>query len=316
MSALLVTAGEILVEIMASTIGTGFREAQSLIGPFPSGAPAIFIDQAARLGASCAMIGAVGDDDFGRVNVDRLSADGVDVSAIAVHPDIATGTAFVRYRADGSRDFVFNIRHSASGRIALTPEASRVISQASRIHVMGSALTIPSVRKIVEHAVAAIKARGGSVSFDPNIRKEMMSDAAFTATLRQILAVTDLFLPSGEEILLFSPAADEREAARRLISQGVKEIALKRGAAGAEVFTREGTVGGQAFKVVEVDPTGAGDCFGATYAVCRDKGMSIERSLAYANAAGARAVTVKGPMEGASTFADLDAFIAKREAKT
>jgi sugar/nucleoside kinase (ribokinase family) len=71
-------------------------------------------------------------------------------------------------------------------------------------------------------------------------------------------------------------------------------------------------VTGAAFSVVELDPTGAGDCFGATYTVCRDKGMSIEQSLAFANAAGARAVTVKGPMEGASTFADLDAFIAKR----
>jgi hypothetical protein len=96
----------------------------------------------------------------------------------------------------------------------------------------------------------------------------------------------------------------------------VKEIALKRGAAGAEVYTRQGTVGAKAFKVVEVDPTGAGDCFGATYTVCRDKGMSIERSLAYANAAGARAVTVKGPMEGGSSFADIDAFIAKQEAMT
>jgi hypothetical protein len=316
MTDLLVTAGEILVEIMASTVGTGFREAQSLVGPFPSGAPAIFIDQAARLGANCAMIGAVGDDDFGRVNLERLAADGVDVSAVAVHPGVATGTAFVRYRANGSRDFVFNIRRSASGRIALTPEASAVISRAGRIHVMGSALTIPSVRSIVEQAVATIKAKGGSVSFDPNIRKEMMSDPALTTALRQILAVTDLFLPSGEEILLFSPSSDEREAAAKLISQGVKEIVLKRGAAGAEVFTRQGAVSAPAFKVVEVDPTGAGDCFGATYTVCRDKGMSIERSLIYANAAGARAVTIKGPMEGASSFRDLDAFIASQESRT
>jgi sugar/nucleoside kinase (ribokinase family) len=310
MTDLLLTVGEILVEIMATTIGTGFREAQGLIGPFPSGAPAIFIDQAARLGANCAIIGAVGDDDFGRVNLDRLSTDGVDVSAVAVHPDIATGSAFVRYRADGGRDFVFNIRHSASGRIALTPEADRVIARAHRIHVMGSALTIPAVRGIVETAVARIKSAGGSVSFDPNIRKEMMHDAALTSTLRQILAATDLFLPSGEEILLFSEASDEQEAARRLIAQGVKEIALKRGSAGAEVFTSAGTASAQAFEVDEVDPTGAGDCFGAAYTVCRDKGMPIERALAYANAAGARAVTVKGPMEGASSFADLDAFLA------
>jgi hypothetical protein len=41
----IVTIGEILVEIMATTLGHGFLEAQTLIGPFPSGAPAIFIDQ-------------------------------------------------------------------------------------------------------------------------------------------------------------------------------------------------------------------------------------------------------------------------------
>jgi tagatose kinase len=180
--------------------------------------------------------------------------------------------------------------------------------------VVGSALTIPAVRAIVEHAVPRIKAAGGAVSFDPNIRKEMMSDAALSATMRQVLAVTDLFLPSGNEILLLAEAADEREAARRLISRGVREIALKRGAAGAQVFSREGEVSVRAFRAAEVDPTGAGDCFGAVYTVCRDRGMPIERALAYANAAGALAVSVKGPMEGASTFADLDAFIAERGA--
>jgi sugar/nucleoside kinase (ribokinase family) len=314
MAGLLITVGEILVEIMATTIGTGFREPQNLIGPFPSGAPAIFIDQAARLGAPSAIIGAVGGDDFGRINLDRLAADGVDVSAVAVHPDRATGSAFVRYRADGSRDFVFNVRHSASGQIALTKQGERVVAAASRIHVVGSALTIPAVRTVVEHAVPQIKAAGGAVSFDPNIRKEMMSDAAVNATLRRILAATDLFLPSGDELLLLAEATDEQEAARRLIARGVREVALKRGAAGAGVFSREGMVSARALKVVEVDPTGAGDCFGAVYTVCRDRGMPIARALAYANAAGARAVTVKGPMEGASTFDDLDAFMAEQGA--
>ena len=44
-----VCVGEILVEIVATTIGDGFREAQSLVGPYPSGAPAIFIDQCGRI---------------------------------------------------------------------------------------------------------------------------------------------------------------------------------------------------------------------------------------------------------------------------
>jgi tagatose kinase len=309
---MLVTIGEILVEIIATTIGAGFREPQPLIGPFPSGAPAIFIDQVAKLGVSCGMIGAVGNDDFGRLNIERLAADGVDVSAISIQPDIATGSAFVRYRADGSRDFVYNILHSANNRIALNPAAERLIDSADHLHIMGSALSIPAVKTITETAIARVKAGGGKISFDPNVRKEMLGDASLGAALRRILAATDIFMPSGEEILLFAPPDDPAQAAQRLIAGGVEEVVLKRGAAGAQVFTVAGCIDGPPFSVNEVDPTGAGDCFGATFVVCRRLGMAADRALAYANAAGARTVTVKGPMEGASTFAELDIFIAEK----
>ena len=98
MSKKVLTVGEILVEIVATTKGDGFREPQPLVGPFPSGAPAIFIDQIGRLGTPAAIISRVGDDDFGRLNLDRLIADGVDVSGIEVAKGEATGSAFVRYR--------------------------------------------------------------------------------------------------------------------------------------------------------------------------------------------------------------------------
>ncbi len=52
-----VNIGEILVEIMSTSIGNGFLQPLELIGPYPSGAPAIFIDQCAKLGGSAAMIG-------------------------------------------------------------------------------------------------------------------------------------------------------------------------------------------------------------------------------------------------------------------
>src|SRR5262245_58027343 len=96
-----ITVGEILVEIMATTKGEGFLEPQPLVGPFPSGAPIIFIDQVARLGAAAGVIACVGRDDFGRLNIDRLRRDGVDVSAIEVSEQYPTGSAFVRYRHDG-----------------------------------------------------------------------------------------------------------------------------------------------------------------------------------------------------------------------
>ena len=74
-------------------------ESITLPGPFPSGAPAIFIDQAAPLGQPAAIIGCAGDDDFGRVNLNRrLRRDGVDVSGVRIDREVVTGSAFVRYQ--------------------------------------------------------------------------------------------------------------------------------------------------------------------------------------------------------------------------
>ena len=114
----ILTIGEILVEIVASSKGDGFLEAQPLTGPYPSGAPAIFIDQVGKLGAPCAIISRVGDDDFGTLNLRRLQQDGVDTSGITVAPGESTGSAFVRYREDGSRRFVFNITHRQMNRLS------------------------------------------------------------------------------------------------------------------------------------------------------------------------------------------------------
>lgn len=306
-----VCVGEILVEIVATTPGHGFTEAQPLIGPYPSGAPAIFIDQCGRIGGAAAMIGAVGDDDFGRVNTERLARDGVDISAIAMDPDFPTGSAFVRYRADGTRDFVFNIAKSAAARFGWSDPVAAVIGRAGHLHVMGSALTMPSASAVIDRAADIIKARGGSLSLDPNLRKELRLDEETRRRFDRLIGRTDLLLPSGAELEHAAGVAGEAAALGRLFGLGVKEIALKRGHQGASVFGRDGSrTDAPAIAVPELDPTGAGDCFGGAYVACRRLGMAVTRALTYANAAGARSVTFRGPMEGASSLAELDAFIA------
>lgn len=306
-----VTVGEILVEIMATTVGAGFLAPQSLVGPFPSGAPAIFIDQVARMGGAAGIVAAVGDDDFGTLNVERLRTDGVDVSAIAVIAGKPTGSAFVRYRPDGARDFVFNIAHSAAGRTSMTAEARSLIGRAGHVHVMGSAFAIPGIAALLVEAVARVKARGGSVSFDPNIRKELVQGGDGRKLVDDMLAVTDLLLPSGDELLVAAGAATEEKAVERLLHLGIGEIVLKRGGDGSTHFSKAfGRIDCPAFAVEEIDPTGAGDCFGAAYLTCRRAGLLPAHALLYANAAGARTVTKQGPMEGVSSLDELDRFIA------
>jgi sugar/nucleoside kinase (ribokinase family) len=295
--------GEILVEIMAETRGRGFREPLPLTGPYPSGAPAIFIDQVARLSHPAAMIGAVGDDDFGTLNLERLRADGVDVSAIAVHPGAATGSAFVRYREDGGRDFVFNLRDSANRHLRIDDRAGAVLANTAHLHVVGSSLGADPIAAAVRDAVAIVKGQGGTVSFDPNIRREMLAATGFRARLEQVLAATDLFLPSGDELALFGGVPD-------LLARGVRAIVYKQGASGARYFDATTELAQPGFPADELDPTGAGDIFGATFVVGWLTGLDPAENLRRACAAGALAVTRRGPMEGVSTQPDLDRFLA------
>jgi tagatose kinase len=302
--------GEILVEIMATDKGDGFREPIRLVGPFPSGAPAIFIDQAAKFGQPAAIIGCVGNDDFGRVNLDRLRRDGVDVEGVRIDPEMATGSAFVRYRPDGSRAFVYNIKHSASGAIVLDEAARAVLDRSDHLHVMGTALFSPRIVEVVLGAAEAIKARGGTISFDPNLRPEMLNLPGLREACETLFGRCDVFLPSGVELYLFTNAREEKAAVAEILGRGIRAIVHKRGADGASFFD-SGTRFAQAgFKVEEVDPTGAGDCFGATFVSCWLRDMPAARCLAYAAASGALAVTRQGPMEGAASQADLDAFLA------
>lgn len=305
-----VTLGEILVEIVAEERGEGFREPIRLVGPFPSGAPAIFIDQVARLGQACGIISAVGDDDFGRVNLERLRRDGVDISAVEVRPGQATGSAFVRYREDGQRDFVYNIRNSACGQLHLTGAGQALLDDCGHFHISGASLFSAQMLETAMDAIRMVKARGGTVSFDPNVRKEVVKDGEARLALRAVLGCCDTFMPSGEELTLLTEATAPEAAVEEILGMGVTAIVVKKGPEGAVYHDADGSVGAPGYRVTELDPTGAGDCFGATFVTCRLQGRSVEESLAYANASGARAVTVRGPMAGTSGWAELDAVRA------
>ena len=92
---------------------------------------------------------------------------------------------------------------------------------------------------------------------------------------------------------------------------GVREIVMKKGNEGCSYFDKTQRVSMPAHVAEEIDPTGAGDCFGGTFVTCRLMNRSVEDALRYANASGAIAVSRKGPMAGTSTFDELDEFLSR-----
>ncbi len=304
--------GELLSEIMAEKVGQRFDQPGTLVGPFPSGAPGIFIDQVAKLGVSSKILACVGKDGFGNQVVNRLKTDGVDVSEIRRAENLPTGTAFVTYAGDGSREFIFNIGNSAAALVDESMISDSWAAHCKFYHVMGSFLSTEKARALVRRALKAVKQAGGLVSFDPNVRPELMSSPGTKEALMEVLSQCNVFLPSELDLEVLFGTRPEQECVKELFATyPMKMIVVKKAIKGAVFYDRERSISAPAFKVSEVDPTGAGDAFGGAFVACLVLGYPIEKCLEYSCAAGALAVTKKGPMEGTATTAEIVSFVAK-----
>jgi fructokinase len=308
------TMGELLAEFMAERVGQTFLEPGAFLGPFPSGAPAIFADQVAKTGTSAAFIGYVGADGFGDLIVNRLRRDGVDVTGISRTERLPTGTAFVTYRKDGGREFIFNLSNSASSLIDADSVNSTLVYGCRYFHVMGTSLSSAGSIAAVKQAIELVKEMGGKVSFDPNIRPEILSLTAIREAIAFVLSKCDILLPSEADLRYFCGEMPEEESVSKLLStHRVEMVIVKNAARGCSYYDRSQSMHVRSFRVKEVDPTGAGDCFGGTLISCLAQGVELELALTLANAAGALAVTRRGPMEGNATLTELNQFIASAE---
>jgi fructokinase len=305
------TVGELLAEFMAEHVGQTFSEPGTFLGPYPSGAPAIFADQVARTGTSAAMVGWVGEDGFGDLILNRLRGDGVEVLGIHRTGRLPTGTAFVTYRRDGSREFIFNLANSATSLIDADSVNATLTEGCRFFHVMGTSLSSEGMIAAVKHGIRRVKEGGGKVTFDPNIRREVMSSDFIRNAIDFVLKECDILLPSEADLQYFCGNLPEAEAVRQLFGRWTLEkVVVKNAAQGSTYYDRTESIHVSSFKVTEVDPTGAGDCFGGTLISCLAQGIDLKRTLMLANAAGALAVTKRGPMEGNSTLSELESFIA------
>lgn len=254
----------------------------------------------------------MGGDDFGAMLIRRLSQDGVDISRLRILKDYTTGIAFVMYSSSGDRRFIFHLRYSASGQLSPDYIDPDYIRSAKVLHISGSTLAISdSARDACYRAANAAYKAGVLISFDPNIRPELLGGSSVLERLYgPILNVSDVILPSLTEARVLTGAGDVEDVAWRLIGRGADLVVVKMGAEGSLLLSKEGIVIREwAYRVNEVDPTGAGDVFDAAFLVARLRGFSLERALEFANAAGAIKVTRFGPMEGPTSFDEVLEFL-------
>lgn len=292
------TMGELLVEVMRPRPDMPLRAPGELLGPYPSGAPAIFIDTVARLGHAAGIVGSVGADDFGRCLLDRLRRDGVDCRLVEVVQRATTGVAFVAYSSDGSREFIFHLASSAAA-MARAPAASQLAAPAF-FHVMGCSLMASEpFRAEILKTMTALADLGARISFDPNLRLELLGARGLGEIVAPVLERCAVLEPGVEELKALAGEASVEAAVERLFERPRLEvIALKRGADGSTIFTRERSFDLGVHPVTSVDPTGAGDAFDAGFLCGLLEGRPLEDCARLATAAAALTAAAFGPMEG------------------
>ncbi len=304
----IISLGELLVEIVREEINVPHGRIGAIYrGPFPSGAPAIYIDSAARMGKAFQLttgfIGVIGNDEFGKCIIEKLQKDDVDTSQIRVIKDLTTGIAFNQYNSDGSRKFIF--AKGAAGEISSEDIKAKYFSNIRNIHIMGSALSISKKsRDACYKAIKLAKKNNPDViiSFDPNLRPEMLDLEKILKISMPVLETTNILLPSGEEAEMLAETKGSKKACQELLEMGPKVIVLKQGKEGCTIFNSDNLEGFkvEGFRVTQRDPTGAGDSFGGAFIIGYLVGWDLKKIATFANAVGALKVKSFGPMPDTS----------------
>ena len=286
----LLVVGEAIVEIMRPRPDLPLDETSDFLGPYPSGAPAIFASVAARQGTPTKLCATVGRDPFGEALLDRLRRDGVDTRGVKVVETTATGVAFVSYKRNGSRRFVFHpgaASHLDEADLGEAPE------RAQWLHISGSSLAFgEDLAVAVMQAAERVRSAGGTIGFDPNVRSGAASPTMLQR-LHRLASLADFLFPSTGEL----ESLDLNS--RPLLERGAI-ICTTLGRDGVDVAKTGSIRRVPAPEIEEVDPTGAGDAFAAGFTAATLGGADPMEAARVGCGVAAHNVKVFGPM-GAET---------------
>lgn len=245
---------------------------------------------AARLGARTWLVGLTGDDDFGRQAREDLRDAGVDLSELGTGSS-RTGVALIVVDDRGE-----NLIAVASG--ANAEVTGDMVARSLRRIEVRHAVVLANLEvsdDAVMAAAAEARARGWRFVLNPAPARPLPDP---------LLAACDVISPNEREV-----EALGRPSVEALLGRGVGAVVVTRGAAGADLY-RPGVPAHhqEAFPVVAVDTTGAGDAFSAALAWAMAEGRSLEDAVCLAAGAGALATRQVGARASLPDRAELESF--------
>ncbi len=261
------------------------------------GAPANVLAMAARLGRKTAMVSKVGRDGFGDFLCRHIEAARVDTRYISRDEAHPTTLAIVRLDAAGNRSFSFYRDRTADVMLDRADIPAQATGGTRILHFGSLSLVCEPVCSATLEAVAAARAAGVTISYDPNWRPPLWnSREAAREMMGRGMELADLVKVSEEELVFLTGETDLDRGVQALLERyPMRLLAVTRGPAGCLLCTRAVRISAPTFDTECVDTTGAGDAFwGATLAWLLEQDLRPEqldettaRQLVdFANAAG------------------------------
>jgi ribokinase len=254
-----------------------------------------------RAGGKCALIGRVGDDDFGKRLVEGLRGDKVDCASVKTTSECSSGVAIVSVEASGEN--AITVVPGANRRLCPADVvAARATIENSDALLVQLEVPLDAVTTAVEIAQQA----GVRVILDPAPAPAVMPPALFAV---------DLLCPNESEaaVLTSLPVESDRQvaaAAQVLHERGAKAVVLTLGQRGAWLSEGGEMVLIPAFPAKVVDTTAAGDAFAGACAVHWAEHGSLAAAVRFASAAGALATTQAGAQPSLASRSQIDALCA------
>ena len=254
---------------------------------------------AARLGANVTMIGRLGTDLFGDTLMAAHAEEGICTDYVIRDREVGTGVASILIDADGDNSIVLVPQANMRLTVADIEQASESIATAD---VLLLQLEVPIAAS--QRAAEIAKSNGATVVLNPAPAQELPDD---------FLAQVDILTPNEVETeslsgVKVSTTTDAEHAAKVLLDKGLSAVILTLGERGALLLTANLTQQVPAYSVEVVDTTAAGDAFCGALAMGLARGDNFVDAVAFANAAGALAVTVLGAAPSMPTAAQVEAL--------
>ncbi len=254
---------------------------------------------ARRAGATVAMAGACGEDEFAVPALTYLRFDGVNLDRVK-SASTATGVALIFVGGDGEN--VIAIVAGANATVT-AEDARHAVAAMNRGDILMQQMEIPP--EAIEAGLKAAKEKGVLT---------IVNIAPLTADAPRLAKLADIVIANETEFELFAGTnglSDQaREAEMLKINRDSRQTIIVTLGADGVVAARDGKiVRAKSLEIDPVDTVGAGDTFCGYLAAGLDRKLAFDVALQRAAVAGSLACMKAGAQPSIPLAADVDAHM-------